>query len=74
MTNEEVLSEVPNNGVLKARLRQSLSEGYRPKKRTAPDALFKILEYQKLLAPCFAPNDTDLSEKKGKPRKHIRGG
>lgn len=49
-TKEEVLSKLCNNGVLRARLIQSLSDECRSTKRKSRDELFQQLGFQSIVS------------------------
>lgn len=68
-TKEEVLSEVCNNGVLRARLRQCLSDACSSAKRKARDELFQQVGYQRLVSRFAVSSDVDLKEKKEEIRQ-----
>lgn len=63
-TKEDVLTSVANNGVLKARLKKSLTASGSAKKLVAQHVLCQLLGYQRLVSKFFVNNNMDLKEKK----------
>lgn len=62
-TNAGVFGEFCNSGVLKVRLRKSLSDTHSARDTTARYVLFLLLGYQRLVSKFSVSSDMDLREK-----------
>lgn len=60
------MSKVSDNGVMKARVRQSLLDTCCSKKITARYVFFQVIGYQRLAPMYFVPADAQLMDRKEK--------
>lgn len=60
VTNEEVLREVSDKGILKVCLKPLLSDTSNSKKIVELDVLFEMPGYQILVSRCFLPKEVGL--------------
>lgn len=65
-TEEEVLSEVCNSGMLKARLSQLLSVRCKERGRASKDVLLNLFGYRRLVSTTPVTSDMNVTEKKEK--------
>lgn len=55
---------VSNNDMWQARLRQSLSDTFSGRKRTARDAVFQLLGIRRIVSMSFLASDINLRERR----------